>query len=502
MNYSFYGGRRGAAFVIAESFPSVNAMVTAFKQGGNYTSVNYDEYVIIDTENKNDKDNGKVYRRGYDYTDDLGGAQYIGQIVGPSGPAPLLDFDHYNNVTAQTADGSDTIMKRTGTMDIDSQDLVPGKYLDGNVTRYNDDIQWATCVIRNANNTETNATIGLKIPYTVIDYTASVVSPYTTGNLIERTDDGSHPFYETWHLRIPKGVKGNTLDNLRVITASNSVQAYNGQEDDVLNNRKILVYDLYEYDNDANPVPRTYYVGDYNKIKDITLSENGTLTFKFDHDDDRSFSGAIKSVSRAEIVTGEDGISGNQKIKIFYNNDTSEEIGNPINYIIETAISDDYHYLVLYSDPAKRQEIVTAGKNATYPYQGTPRNDWYDMGSVRADSGILVGLNYDTTTVTQMSNISSAIQYLNSQWPSGLTGDKLQGKLVAAGDSNDNKALYAFDYSKRTSNTSAGYVGWFFMGNFAVNMSAVCGKETDNTTILNANSLPLGGIWFVTVEED
>ena len=71
MNYSFYGGRRGASFIIAARFNSEAEMIAAFKQGGNYTAVNYDEFVIIDTPNKNDKDNGKIYRRGYNYQDNL-----------------------------------------------------------------------------------------------------------------------------------------------------------------------------------------------------------------------------------------------------------------------------------------------------------------------------------------------------------------------------------------------------------------------------------------------
>ena len=73
---SFYGGRRGASFVIVKNYPSIAEMVKAFRQGGSYKVVNYDEYVLIDTVNKNDKDNGKIYRRGYDYNNDLGGAIY------------------------------------------------------------------------------------------------------------------------------------------------------------------------------------------------------------------------------------------------------------------------------------------------------------------------------------------------------------------------------------------------------------------------------------------
>ena len=137
---SFYGGRRGASFIIVKSFkcirkpdidnwfwkkviqeawenaskdnigtePSIeewvvdNCMVQAFEKGGAYKIVNYDEYVIIDTPNKNDKDNGKIYRRGYNYANDpnnLGGAEYIGQIVGPAGMAPQVEMKTIDEVT-------------------------------------------------------------------------------------------------------------------------------------------------------------------------------------------------------------------------------------------------------------------------------------------------------------------------------------------------------------------------------------------------------------------
>ena len=70
-------------------------MVQCFEQGAASSSeVNYGEYVIIDTiinlHNKNDDDNGKVFRRGMDYQADLAGAEYIGQIVGPQGETPEI----------------------------------------------------------------------------------------------------------------------------------------------------------------------------------------------------------------------------------------------------------------------------------------------------------------------------------------------------------------------------------------------------------------------------
>lgn len=75
---SFYGGRPGNAFNIIMTFNSVQSMVTQFQKGPNYTTVHYDEYVSISS---SDSNNGNVYRRGYDYTNNLGGAQLIGNLL-------------------------------------------------------------------------------------------------------------------------------------------------------------------------------------------------------------------------------------------------------------------------------------------------------------------------------------------------------------------------------------------------------------------------------------
>jgi hypothetical protein len=66
-NGSFYGGRKGKSFIIIKSYPDIASMVLDFSKGGGFTEVNYDEYVIINTLNKNHPDNGKIFRRGYDY---------------------------------------------------------------------------------------------------------------------------------------------------------------------------------------------------------------------------------------------------------------------------------------------------------------------------------------------------------------------------------------------------------------------------------------------------
>ena len=77
-------------------------MVDAFKLGNEYQNVWYHEFCIVDTPNKNDKDNGKIYQRGLDYSNDMGGAIYKGQIVGSTSGTPLFQLNTIKEVTDKT----------------------------------------------------------------------------------------------------------------------------------------------------------------------------------------------------------------------------------------------------------------------------------------------------------------------------------------------------------------------------------------------------------------
>lgn len=121
---SFYGGRRGASFVIVKRYKTIKDMTKDFSKGANFTQVNFDEYVIIDALKKNDLDNGKIFRRGYDFDSDrliyyntegegqnlpegvdhrtyqteAYGAEYIGTISGPAGQSPVLKMTDLGHI--------------------------------------------------------------------------------------------------------------------------------------------------------------------------------------------------------------------------------------------------------------------------------------------------------------------------------------------------------------------------------------------------------------------
>lgn len=303
--YSFYGGRPGNSFIIITTYESVTDMVTNFKLGPDYSAVHYDEHVMINTVNKNDPDNGKIYRRGYDFNNDMGGAEYIGTVVGPAGRAPMLKMTTIADVAAKhAAEGFDE-RRSSGQYILRDGNLVPGKTKNG---EYNDAITWACYSMRNENDEDSTAYIGFIFPYPVIEFETESISSYdeNTGEYIDtssadRTDEEDHPFYEKWNFKIPKGIKGDSIKNLKVETASNNIQDYNGRTDDINGQRQVLTYEYYNYDNNINGNPVKYYLGDYNMINDIEVTNEGTINISYTHNDSTTLTNKIKWITGVSL---------------------------------------------------------------------------------------------------------------------------------------------------------------------------------------------------------
>ena len=434
INSSFYGGRRGASFVIVKNYLDIPSMTEDFKNGNSFKDVAFDEYVIINNPNKNHPDNGKIFRRGYDYNSnrkieahnnvsgpvvniEAHGAEYIGTIIGPAGKAPLLTIGAYDEVKElgdsafdeRRSKGHYSPIEDTQRIQQEQEDtntwregpelnnntisLVPGKQVKNGQTKYNDSIEWCCVSIRNDDKyDDTQAYIGFKFPYLVTQMQTSQIEPYDiNGDIadmsnIYRDDDGTHPYYNKWHLDIPKGVKGDTIRNLKVTTfntyqqASNSNQKTalykltynngvyveeellggntvnynffkerygftdeqiqeNGQNNlnkllTLLGNKQILVYEIHNYDNKQAGQKKYYFLGDFDQIENVSY-EDGKITFSFTNSDDKVF--PFKHVERIQFDPGFDDhgqLSPNAGLyKIVYNTKTNGENDTQTGYI-------------------------------------------------------------------------------------------------------------------------------------------------------------------------
>lgn len=382
---SLYGGQPGVSFVLKESFSTYNDMVRAFQQGASYTDVWYGEYCLISSKNKNHPDNGKIYKRGLDYQNKTtGGAIYLGCIVGSSSGTPFVQIGTIDDVSemAKTA-SSETVHRRypvglndDGTVktnwqynettkswsdvggDIkddfsfgeETKSIVPGKVVndDGSIT-YNDEIKYTWVNIRKDDEDEDSwFYVGFEFPYLVTDYSIHHTSQYdSSGNImdnaatIDRIDDATHPYYQHWEIGTPKGLKGDTLRNLRVIVPTSLEKSrlytasaikvdsitglttlgdpgYDGLDDDIASQRKIVVFDYYIYDKRINPDPIMIYLGDFNIISGIKVEDDGTLTVSYTHEDDTVYTKKIKWVSGVELTTGNGAKGGHFTLN--YNN--------------------------------------------------------------------------------------------------------------------------------------------------------------------------------------
>ena len=232
----------------------VEGMKQCFEKGGATTSeVGYGEYVMIDTifglgEGDN-PDNGKVYRRGLNFDQDLGGAVYIGQVIGPKGYTPELEMTTIADILEHAESQERHYTPTTG----DNQDgIVPGKYIENNQNYYNDNITYGWATVRDNRNNITGALIGFTFPYLVPEIFSKKRKPYYTqedydlgriddpdliGTAIHDIDnfelfidngessedrdpthgDTGHTFYRKWKITIPQGIKGDTQTQLEIV---------------------------------------------------------------------------------------------------------------------------------------------------------------------------------------------------------------------------------------------------------------------------------------------
>lgn len=299
---SFYGGRQGASFLIKKSFKYINEQDPAYQADlvakladgidedfakrdlapltmelcfldGNYQEVWYNEHCIIDTTNKNNPNNGKIFRRVLQTQDTNGNTslpyEYLGAIVGPSSGAPmlkpqsgLLDFEtirsqfpkgHWDGLgLSEDKDGKTTlkiydpsfsdgdlstwpssVTLKEESITIDNEGMVPGavikgEYINGvfenTAVEYTDDIKYNWFNVRK--NTENDdgvveswCYIGFKIPYPVFSTSAIYKTPGTRPKAYEvnrndDTDSIEHPFWYDWRFEIPGGLRGVSIENI------------------------------------------------------------------------------------------------------------------------------------------------------------------------------------------------------------------------------------------------------------------------------------------------
>lgn len=356
--YSFYGGKQGRTYKLVQHYDSVQQMVELFQQGGSYNTVNYGEYVVIDTivndNHYGNPENGIIYRRGLNYTEifnpnnlpvnsegtiskedldeqtelkryyDLGqddqgneilifneqkfrsafstfvqnpggGAEYVGQIVGPQGEAPELSLIQWSEFLERYQDPAAADMNKN------TFELIPppGVEFDSKgqiIGTIKDTIDYGYLDIKDAYGNITGAYISINIPYSVFRYHAESVEPYEpqegethfavydedekvwkyTNLITEDQISQNHSFYWQYDIKVPKGIRGQDLEEAGVYINKDLETGDDVQTEDWIDpetGQPVL-------DEDGNPVTDINYRF-YNEYRNYERSAEGTVTRKY-----------------------------------------------------------------------------------------------------------------------------------------------------------------------------------------------------------------------------
>ena len=313
---SFYGGRPGASFIIVKTFQTIAKMKQAFQKGTGYNQVYFDEYVTIyNTSEPAYKYNGNVYRRGYDINNGLGGAQYVGNITGPAGPPTYIEpYPHgkivrggniTQNMSLFTNDVKDTANNNPNKYNMvevyngkDAFEIVPGaEKVNGTYTNFKDNIFFRYYFVMDEQNRNQIMRIGFKIPYPVFNFQVERINA-DEQPWIRKIDTGNHKFFHNWKVGLPIAVKGDCVTKFSVLTVqtidgipNNSKINYSfyststeeqkaKRKSDLDNKQSILVCNIVKYNKKGQALPpETYYVYDFNIIKNIDINAQGYLIF-------------------------------------------------------------------------------------------------------------------------------------------------------------------------------------------------------------------------------
>lgn len=331
--------------------------------------------------------------------------------------------------------------------------------------------------------------IGFKIPYHVFDWEAESITPYEkdyrpslefdknsyvfTGDieytkLITDADikngEKQHPFYSDLKIKIPQGVKGDSIKGLRIIKKEEYFQLkedseahldgkhdlyendYAGSTEDK-DDSLILVYEYYDYRNNKDGDKITKYLGDYNMISNIEIDDYGTLTIHYTHENSKLFKYCIKWITDVSLDndTGCFTLTYNTPLGI-----TEEEKDNNLTKeIFETYRTN----LTWVKDVKLKEGILTVTftqkdgiENATY----SETLDWIQNISIAQNGEITLTHSYRESEAP--NNFKQTILDNKLQWVEDIVVNN-KGDLITTYNVTD-------DSGKKATSTTEGRVKW------------------------------------------
>lgn len=432
---SFYGGKPGFSPVIKAKFKYIDISDSPWKDSSealteenkkqimnecfkdpNYKDVWYGELCIIDSENKLDLNNGKLFRRTLKKVDDAKNsiyAEYLGQISGPAGGVPKIHVGSINSEiqkalgNSATYDGENvanldpskwdysyinsynkvTSVKPESENDFGTINaLTEGMFIPGNESQ---EIQYTWCNVRR-NDEDHIMYLGFKIPYTVFDIDAKIENYTYNGSYFEDKSEGK-PFWKKYTIHVPRGVRGigpeeikwvnrSDFDSLSPIYSTDAIVYQRNEEIGIekysFDSTKKMTKEslplkfwvgLWKlYNQSTDDIKSAYiYLGEYKEVENFELSPNGYISVKYSNGNSKRITqpgGPIK------WIQSEEWFANNGTLVFRYNTGTSILLKIPM--IKELWIDPRGHLLALYPTSCRPNDTAASNptsSNSLYP---------------------------------------------------------------------------------------------------------------------------------------
>lgn len=517
-NDNYLDSAYGAAINSANEDESIIAAIDAKTlsvqfSNPNYQDVWFGELAIIDTTNKFNPNNGKIYRRVLRTTqkDDENfyagqSAEYIGQIVGPAGGIPKMNFVTTSEVQDQIDDSSNTIISFPSSqtdMDTDkdndllikeatitSNQLVPGK---DNNNNFNDTVKytWVNVLPSDGTNNTSYVYLGFEIPYPVFEFNPTTVNYTSTASISQNSASIEHPFYWKWDLTIPRGIRGIWQEihigdkTSWIFNENNPLYAdindliYDEDTDSysIATNASIkntVTEDHFWYitikcpNQDGSLNEYNFYLEPYRNINDITFDQDsGNITFEFDDNNDDKKIIVETDINFIEKVYGDYNLNAfyilyssskarpnddETQGEIDYTDSNGQEWKKNADgstegkYWLYVSPLVDYGGLRIFSrvDFSDSTETVATEANAI-----TYLNNTYDKDSPEAKSGKILLGEIGTSTYGFYFDPTSSTSFPNGTWVSLGQWDAV---------TNNQISIYGIDGTELTSNKAKGLI--------------------------------------------
>ena len=277
-----------------------------------YKDVWYEELCIIDTDSKTNTNNGKLFKRTLATSNNSSlHAEYLGQIVGPSGGIPNIEIGSLDDIRKKAAgrnnngdyenidnweyvyptnlndnivitrdsvkddENREDDFQKIAVLESNSSMTIPGKQIENNQITYNDNIKYTWCNIKKFNGDDEDLAwiyLGFQFPAPFFDITATDIN-YSSNetNLVTHTnkegnDTQNHPFYHNLEFKIPRGTRGIGLEEIFILNKDKWLADFKN---------KINIYKIsaihYNVETDLYSIVETY-----NETSTIWLDKNET----------------------------------------------------------------------------------------------------------------------------------------------------------------------------------------------------------------------------------